>query len=178
MDNQMLASAERQAKISQAMDAFLKQGGKIQTLESCAYKPLPARKHPEQKVKKLEAPAVKPPTKRTAELMARVERIAEMAKTMTCKEVATAIGMSQDRLWSISKSHGFNFVLSPRGRSEYEKYDDAKDAVMGERIKALHKIGVSKNKAALHLKIGHATLTRIANKFGIVFPDGKARKKA
>lgn len=174
MDNYILAGDERQAALEAAKAAFLNQGGEIKVLESFEYKPLPNRNHPDPKPKipKL----LKAISKRESNEKERADMVEELGKTMTCREVSQHTKIPQGTLWSISKKFGFGFASAPRGRTEFVKYDDEKDAALAERIRALQQIGVSRNQATLHLQIGHTTMSRIIKKFGIVFPAGGPRK--
>ncbi|APO81612.1 hypothetical protein [Pseudomonas putida] len=154
-----------------AQAAFFASGGKIIVLDGYQYVPFPQRKHPEPKPKVKREPDKQSVHQKNAQ--ARAGMVAELAETMTCREAALMLKVSQDSLWRMAKSYGFTFVTAPRGRVFEKQYDDEADAKLAERITALRDIGVSKNQAAKHMKIGHSTMSRIINKFGIDFPPSK-----
>ncbi|PIK75009.1 hypothetical protein [Pseudomonas sp. 382] len=156
-----------------AKAAFFSSGGRIIVLDGYQYVPLPQRKHPDPKPRakvKLEQSSQGTRQERAQAL---AEKVAEMAKTMTCREAAEILKVAPDMLWSMAKRYGFSFVPAAKGRVIVKEYDDDKDAKLAERIKAMRDIGVSRNQAILHLQIGHTTMSRIIKKFGIEFPPGK-----
>lgn len=160
-----------------AKAAFFASGGQIIVLDGYQYVSLPQRKHPDPKPRpnvKLEQPTQGGRKERTQD---RADKVAEMAKTMTCREAAEVLKVAPDMLWSMAKRHGFSFVPAAKGRIVAKEYDDEKDAKLAERIKAMRDIGVSRNQATLHLQIGHTTMSRIIKKFGIEFPPGRRGPK-
>ncbi|MBI6944068.1 hypothetical protein JET76_22310 [Pseudomonas putida] len=156
-----------------AKAAFFASGGQLVVLEGFTYRPLPQRKHPDPKPRPKVKLEQSPHGTRQERAQARAEKVAEMAKTMTCREAAEILKVAPDMLWSMAKRYGFSFVQAAKGRIVVKEYDDAKDAKLAERIKAMRDIGVSRNQAILHLQIGHTTMSRIIKKFGIEFPPGK-----
>ncbi|MBA6091614.1 transposase family protein [Pseudomonas monteilii] len=158
-----------------AKAAFFASGGQIIVLDGFQYVPFRPRKHPDPK------PKVKPePSKREAQqesAQTRADMIAELARTMTCSEVAKMLEVSPDSLYGMAKRHGFSFVMAPKGRVIEKVYDEEMDASLAERITALRDIGASKNQAIKHLAIGHSTMARIVKKFGIEFQPAKKGPK-
>jgi hypothetical protein len=171
-DNQILISTRQQSKLEAAKAAFFKSGGQIQQVEGFEFKPKPPRNHP--------APGEKKPRgihRRGARLERSKERaviIAEMANTMTCREVSVAIGLAQTTLWSISQREEFKFVPDTMGKPNYRS-DDAK---LIERITALRDVGLTRHQVEKQLGIGSGTLRRIIDDYDIEFPKFRNRTKA
>ncbi|WP_323615307.1 hypothetical protein [Pseudomonas putida] len=156
-----------------AKAAFFASGGQLVVLEGFTYRPLPQRKHPDPKPRKKVKIEQSAQGAKKERAQARADEVAEMAKTMTCREAAEILKVAPDMLWSMAKRYGFSFVPAAKGRVIVKEYDEEKDAKLAERIKAMRDIGVSRNQAILHLQIGHTTMNRIIKKFGIEFPPGK-----
>lgn len=156
-----------------AKAAFFASGGQLVVLEGFTYRPLPQRKHPDPKPRKKVKIEQSAQGAKKERAQARADEVAEMAKTMTCREAAEILKVAPDMLWSMAKRYGFSFVPAAKGRVIVKEYDEEKDAKVAERIKAMRDIGVSRNQAILHLQIGHTTMNRIIKKFGIEFPPGK-----
>uniref|UniRef100_UPI00066C1FB5 hypothetical protein n=1 Tax=Pseudomonas putida TaxID=303 RepID=UPI00066C1FB5 len=118
-----------------AKAAFFASGGQLVVLEGFTYRPFPPRKHPDPK------PRGKVKTEQSAQgtkkerAQARADEVAEMAKTMTCREAAEILQVAPDMLWSMAKRYGFSFVPASKGRVVVKEYDDEKDAKLAERIK-------------------------------------------
>lgn len=157
-----------------AQAAFLSSGGQIIVLEGFQYVPFRPRKHPEPKPKAKPVLSTRQAQQEGAQ--SRADMIAELAKTMTCRQVAQKLEVSPDSLYSMAKRYGFSFVMAPRFSPTETKYDDQADAKLAERIIALRDVGVSKHQAIKHLAIGHSTMSRIIKKFGIEFPLQRQRK--
>lgn len=159
-----------------AKAAFFASGGQLIVLEGFTYRPLPQRKHPEPAPKKRRGPPPVQHGTRQEKAQARADMVAKMAETMTCREAAQELKVSQSSLWDVAKRYGFAFVSGNRGK-HIEKPDvEARDAKLADRIRALRDAGLSRNSATLKLEIGHTTMSRIIKKFGIDFPLKKRRR--
>gem|GEM_PF-3067557 len=120
-----------------AKAAFFSSGGRIIVLDGYQYVPLPQRKHPDPKPRakvKLEQSSQGTRQERAQAL---AEKVAEMAKTMTCREAAEILKVAPDMLWSMAKRYGFSFVPAAKGRVIVKEYDEEKDANTREQLDAL-----------------------------------------
>ncbi|WGV20467.1 hypothetical protein QIY50_24935 [Pseudomonas putida] len=99
-----------------------------------------------------------------------------MAETMTCREAAQELKVSQSSLWDMAKRYGFAFAPGNRGKHTETADMEARDAKLAERIQALRDAGLSRNSASMKLEIGHSTMSRIIKKFSIDFPLKKRRR--
>lgn len=171
-DNQILAGAERQAQLEAAKSAFFASGGTVVVVDGCAFMPPPARVHPAS----VKTPAVTQKqglnTARKA-AQERDEKIAALSETMTCGQIAEAMGLSSTSVRGICRKLGVKPLRAPPGR---EARPRSEFTAMAERVDALSKIGVSRTQAFKHLGITHQTLSRIIDEFGIDFPPQRAKK--
>jgi hypothetical protein len=172
IDNQILISTHRQARLEAAQAAFFQSGGKVEEVAGFEFRPKPPRKHPE--------PGEKKP-KGIHQRGARLERskqrsalIAEMAKTMTCREVSAAVGMAQTTLWTMAQREEFKFLPDTMGKPN-ARSDDAK---LIERITALRDVGLTRHQVEKQMGIGSGTLRRIIDDYDIDFPKFRNRMKS
>ncbi|MNJ34306.1 hypothetical protein D3C77_290130 [compost metagenome] len=166
-DNQIIVGAQRQAELEAAKAAFFLSGGIVTALESYSYKPLPFRRHPEpsKKAKKgIQQGA------RQEHCNERAAMVARMAKTMTCREVSHALGISQNTLWTMAQREDFKFVPGGQGKRTTPYTDAAADAKLAERIIDLRDTGLSRHQVEKQIGIAYGTLVRIIKAFQIDFP--------
>lgn len=174
-DNQILIGAQRQAQLEAAKAAFFASGGQAVELTGFTYKPLPFRRHPEpaQKIPKgVQHGARQQRSKERAAL------IAEMAKTMTCREVSQKLGIPQNTLWTMSQREDFTFAPGCLGKRKTPYTDAAADAKLAERITALRDVGLTRHQVEKKIGIGNGTLVRILKAFDIDFPKRGERREA
>lgn len=172
-DNQIIVDAKRQAELEAAKAAFFLSGGIVTEIEGYSYKPLPFRHHPEptQKATKGVQHGVR------QELCGkRAAMVANMAKTMTCREVSQALGVSQNTLWSMAQREDFQFLAGGRGKRTTPYTDAAADAKLAERIIELRDTGLSRHQVEKQIGIGNGTLVRIIKAFQIDFPKRGERR--
>lgn len=174
MSNEILIGNQRQAQLEAAKAAFFKSGGEIESLPAFQFKPMPPRTEPEPKEKHK---ATGNAGERAAKANETANMVAAMAESMTCADISKALGIPGTTLRGMAIRHGFTFYPGPQGRRVTGCYDDEMDAKLAERLKAMSQIGLSRNHAAKHLQVGHATITRICKKFDIEFsPRARLRK--
>jgi len=171
IDNQILISAHRQARLQAAQEAFFKSGGKVEEVAGFEFKPKPPRNHPEPGEKK---PRGTNRGARQIKYNKRAAVIQEMAQTMTCSEVSVAVGLAKVTLWSMAQREGFKFVPDTMGKPN-ARSDDAK---LIERITALRDIGLTRHQVEKQMGIGSGTLRRIIDDYEIDFPKFRNRTKA
>jgi len=171
IDNQILISTHRQARLEAAQAAFFQSGGKVEEVAGFEFRPKPPRKHPEPGEKK---PRGTNGGARQSKYSERAAIIQEMAKTMTCREVSVAVGLAQTTLWSISQREEFKFVPDAMGKPN-ARSDDAK---LIERITALRDVGLTLHQVEKQMGIGSGTLRRIIDDYDIDFPKFRNRTKA
>lgn len=159
-----------------AKAAFFASGGQLVVLEGFTYRPLPQRKHPEPAPKKRRGPPPVQHGTRQEKARARADMVAKMAETMTCREAAQELKVSQSSLWDMAKRYGFAFAPGNRGKHTETPDMEARDAKLAERVQALRDAGLSRNSASMKLEIGHSTMSRIIKKFSIDFPLKKRRR--
>ncbi|MDD0977100.1 hypothetical protein [Pseudomonas fontis] len=173
IDNQIIAGAQRQTQLEAAKAAFFMSGGIVTELESYSYRPPPFRYHPEPK------PKIQRSTKENARQQRNAERvtlIAEMAKTMTCREVSKELGIPQNTLWTMSQRCDFKFAPGVQGGRITPYTDAQEDAKLAERITALRDAGLNRHQVEKQIAICNSTLLRIIKAFGIDFPRSKGKR--
>ncbi|WHL27804.1 hypothetical protein QJS63_26495 [Pseudomonas juntendi] len=98
-----------------AKAAFFSSGGRIIVLEGFQYVPFRQRHHPEPKPKRVKPVKQERGGERKSRAKARTAQVEELAKTMTCGEVAKLLGETKTALWGVAARGGFRF-FSPRSR--------------------------------------------------------------
>lgn len=135
---------------------------------------MPERKHPESKAK---IPKGVQNSLRQQRSNERAVLIAEMAQSMTCREVSQSLGIPQNTLYTMAQREGFTFSSDLRGRRKSPYTDEAADAKLAERITALRDVGLSRHQVEKQVGIGNGTLKRILKAFDIEFPKFRDRKQ-
>jgi hypothetical protein len=143
-----------------AKAAFFSSGGRIIVLEGFQYVPFRQRHHPEPKPKRAKPVKQEPGGERKSRAKARTAQIEELAKTMTCGEVAKLLGETKTALWGVAARGGFKF-------SRPSSQDDRD---LADKIIALRDAGKSRCGAAVDLGIGKCRLVRILEVFDIEYP--------
>ncbi|MFV3319386.1 hypothetical protein [Pseudomonas sp. NY15374] len=160
-----------------AQAAFFASGGQIIVLEGFTYQPLPPRRRPKPKKKPAKVIEQKAPTDHASKVRARVNRIAELAKTMTCTEVANLLGESKGAMWGVAAREGFRFFSPPKPpRPVVEKPGPSlEDRELADKIIALRDEGRSRCGVTVELGIGNCRLVRLLALFDIDFPIRRDR---
>lgn len=155
-----------------AKAAFFASGGQLVVLEGFQYVPFRQRKHPEPKPKRAKPVRQEPGGERKHRAMARAAQIAELAKTMTCGEVAKLLGETKTALWGVAARSGFRFFSPPKpARPEKVKAEPSpEDRDLADKIIALRDAGKSRCRTIAELGIGNCRLVRILDLFDIDFP--------
>lgn len=97
-----------------AIAAFFASGGQLVVLEGFTYRPLPQRRHPEPKPKRAKPASPNTEHPQQSRAKARAAQISELAKTMSCGEVAKLLGVSKSALWGVAAREGFRFFKPPK----------------------------------------------------------------
>ncbi|MNP17056.1 hypothetical protein D3C76_1094760 [compost metagenome] len=155
-----------------AQAAFFASGGQLVVLEGFTYRPLPQRKHPEPKPKRAKPVVQKVDNPQRSRAKARATQIAELAKTMTCGEVANLLGETKGALWGVAAREGFKFFCPPRPTKPVKDAEDQMkaDQALADQIIALRDGGMSRCRVTAQLGIGNRKLERILAAFKISFP--------
>lgn len=183
------------ARLAAAMDEFIRTGGQVShvatpppaprpygyrtapaPIASPDRKPLAPRRSKKETMQRLriapdieEAQAPKaPPTA--------LDRVRELAKTMSQGEVAEATGIHRKQLYNMAHGYGFEFQPSANGGAATlpnNQKDLARDARNVERIKAFKEVGVNRAQTARRMGISTCYLRRLILDYGIDFPVTK-----
>ncbi|WP_447741620.1 hypothetical protein [Pseudomonas laurentiana] len=158
--------------LEDAQAAFLASGGQIVVLEGFQYVPFRQRHHPEPKPNRVKPvrPAKEHPQQTRAK--ARTAQVAELAKTMTCGEVAELLGETKTALWGVAARGGFKFFSPPKpAKPEKATAEPSQeDRDLANKIIALRDSGLSRWGVTLELGIGNCRFARILAVFDIDFP--------
>ncbi|MGA4453982.1 hypothetical protein [Pseudomonas fortuita] len=155
-----------------AKAAFFSSGGRIIVLEGFQYVPFRQRHHPEPKQKRVKPVNQERGGERKSRAKARTAQVEELAKTMTCGEVAKLLGETKTALWGVAARGGFRFFSPPKpARPEKVKAEPSQeDRDLANKIIALRDAGKSRWGVTLELGIGNCKFARIIAEFGIDFP--------
>ena len=155
-----------------AKAAFFASGGQLVVLEGFQYVPFRQRKHPEPKPKRAKPVRQEPGGERKHRAQARAAQIAELAKTMTCGEVAKLLGETKTALWGVAARGGFRFFSPPKAarpvKAKAEPSQEDRD--LADKIIALRDAGKSRCRTIAELGIGNCRLVRILDLFDIDVP--------
>jgi len=181
----------RRHELALLQEAFLSKGGAIAVLPSPSFAPPPPRHEPPPRKVKPKVKA-KPEASVWLDKMAQrdiereerqaqrekervdlIERIRNMAETMTYAQVISQTGMARRTLQRIAVENEFKFrpAISNRRPQRTTEADDIKRA---ERIRGFKEIGLSRYQAMSQLGVTFKTFNHLLDKFGIDYP--KARK--
>lgn len=97
-----------------AKAAFFSSGGRIIVLEGFQYVPFRQRHHPAPKPKRVKPVKQERGGERKSRAKARTAQVEELAKTMTCGEVAKLLGETKTALWGVAARGGFRFFSPPK----------------------------------------------------------------
>lgn len=155
-----------------AKAAFFSSGGRIIVLEGFQYVPFRQRHHPEPKPKRVRPVKQERGSERKSRAKARTAQVEELAKTMTCGEVAKLLGETKTALWGVAARGGFRFFSPPKpARPEKVKAEPSQeDRDLADKIIALRDSGMSRWGVTLELGIGNCRFARILAAFDIDFP--------
>ncbi|EKT4476587.1 hypothetical protein QEL91_002260 [Pseudomonas putida] len=155
-----------------AKAAFFSSGGRIIVLEGFQYVPFRQRHHPEPKPKRVKPVKQERGSERKSRAKARTAQVEELAKTMTCGEVAKLLGETKTALWGVAARGGFRFFSPPKpARPEKVKAEPSQeDRDLADKIIALRDSGMSRWGVTLELGIGNCRFARILAAFDIDFP--------
>ncbi|MCF7536202.1 hypothetical protein [Pseudomonas petrae] len=102
-----------------------------------------------------------------------IDQIEEMAKTMSCPEVAKALNMTYDQVQYIGTRHAIDFQKAENAgqknisRAEISEESDLRDV---ERIKACIEIRVSIRQALKHLGFSSTKFYRLLKTYQVEYP--------
>lgn len=155
-----------------AKAAFFSSGGRIVVLEGFQYVPFRQRHHPELKPKRVKPVKQERGGERKSRAKARTAQVEELAKTMTCGEVAKLLGETKTALWGVAARGGFRFFSPPKparpAKAKAEPSQEDRD--LADKIIALRDSGMSRWGVTLELGIGNCRFARILAAFDIDFP--------
>lgn len=157
--------------------AFFSSGGRITVLEGFQYVPFRQRHHPEPKPKRAKPIKQDPGGERKSRARARTAQIEELAKTMTCGEVAKLLGETKTALWGVAARGGFRFFSrqKPTRPSKEKAGQTQQDRDLADKIIALRDAGRSRCGVTVELGIGNRRLVRLLALFDIDFPPQRNR---
>lgn len=105
-----------------------------------------------------------------------LDRVRELAKTLSQGEVAELTGISRKQLYTMAHAYGFEFQPAANGGAANlanNQKDLARDAKNVERIKAFRDLGVNRAQAARRMGISTCYLRRLILDHAINFPVTK-----
>ncbi|SDJ40147.1 hypothetical protein [Pseudomonas abietaniphila] len=189
----------KSAELAAAMDEYLRRGGQVSEvagpipaprpygyrtapapISSPDRKPLPPRRSKKETMHRLrivpdiEEAQAKPV--KTKAPPADLDRVRELAKTLSQGEVAELTGISRKQLYTMARAYGFEFQPAANGGAAnlvHNQSDPAEDAKNVERIEAMRDIGVSRSQAARHMGISTCYLRRLIRDNDIDYPVTK-----
>lgn len=157
-----IRSTDRSA-LAAAQAAFFRSGGKVEELEAYQDQPKPPRIEPVI-------------SKEERERRAFIEKVRELAATMSKIQIIQALGTTEHQVNQACKVHGI-ICQSHRGKAPRSKtggsghggIDVEADMRMVERIKALAEVGLRKSKVRAQVGLGWAVMERLVTTYGIEF---------
>jgi predicted DNA-binding protein (UPF0251 family) len=189
----------KSAELAAAMDEYLRRGGQVSEVagpipaprpygyrtaptpvESPDRKPLPPRRSKKESMQHLRiVPDIEEAQANPVKLKtppADLDRVRDLAKTLSQGEVAELTGISRKQLYTMARAYGFEFQRAANGGAAnlvHNQSDPVKDARNVERTKALRDIGVSQRKATQHMGISSRYFRRLVRDYKIEYPAAK-----
>lgn len=161
------------ARLAAAMSDFLLRGGQISTTP-------PMQTAPKPYGRKMSATTKATPKARKRDRASRaysaelIDRIAEMAETMTCAQVSEVVNLTQNQLRCMGTRNSFTFAAAGfnAGHSNLvlNQIDHEADAKNVERIKAFRDLGISQRQAQQRMGIGCTMFRRLIADYDIDYP--------
>lgn len=167
------------AIINAQIDEFLRHGGVIDSEPPAPVKPKPyGRLKPIDESTKLVRDEPKKAPGRTPRIHSPelIERIAVMAETMSCPEIAKELGLTYDQVKCIGIRNGFSFkkATNPGHQNLPHKFvDDEKDRRSVERILAFKELGINRRQAMIRMEMGTSQFYRLLKTYGIEYPKAQ-----
>ena len=158
------------SELAAATAAFFQSGGRIEQLEPFTYKPYPPRNEPA-------------PTPAELARRAFVEKVREMAKTMSKHDMATTLKVSHHRIYETCKRYrifpkaGLENQLEALVNNAEKKRTAAQERreKLLDRVRALASIGLNRKQVATQVELCMNTLRRLIRAHNIEFP-GRPKK--
>lgn len=169
-------NAVESAVLNMHVQAFLSRGGVITASPLQKLVPLPyGRLKPIDKAAQLVRAKDKKEPGRNPRIHPQelIERIASMAETMSCPDIAKDLGLTYDQVKCIGNRHGFGFAKAenPGHASLPHKGIDAQiDLRDAERIKAHKGLGLSRRQTMQAMSMGTSRFYRLLETYDIDFP--------
>ena len=186
-------------RLAVAMDEFISSGGQVSHVASPApaprpygyrtapapiaspdRKPLPPRRSKKDTMQRLritpDIQEAQSKARATKAPPADLDRVRELAKTMSQGDVAEVTGIHRKQLYNMAHAYGFKFQPSASGGAANlpnNQKDPARDARNVERIKAFRDLGVNRAQAARRMGISTCYLRRLIVDYAIDFPVTK-----
>jgi hypothetical protein len=113
------------------------------------------------------------------EKQAFVDKIREMAKTMTQKDIVEATGVGRKVLFAMGQKHGFTFKFGRESKptAVSPRCDRSQDDIRVERILAFKELGLSRTQAARQLSVNHKLFNQLLAEYRIEYPLGEFTAK-
>ena len=155
-----------------ATAAFFASGGQLVVVEGFTYQPLPQRKHPEPNPSRAKTAVHAKAHPQQSRAKARTEQISELAKTMTCGEVAKLLGETKTALWGVAARGGFRFFSPPKAEKPVKDTSAQlkADQALADQIIALRDAGAARSRVTATLGIGNLFFVKQKAAYEINFP--------
>lgn len=100
------------------------------------------------------------------------DKVREMAKSMTQKDIVDALGVSRKVLFALGQKHGFVFKFGRTSapKTTGPKTDRSQDMVRVERIMAFKEIGLTRAQAARQLEVNDKLFIRLITEYDVDYP--------
>ncbi|WP_282372257.1 hypothetical protein [Pseudomonas sp. PS02290] len=187
------------ARLAAAMDEFISTGGQVSHVAtpppaprpyghrtapapfaSPDRKPLPPRRSKKETMQRLRiAPDIEEAQAKAQTPKAppaQLDRVRELAKTMSQGDVAEVTGIHRKQLYNMAHAYGFEFQPAAIGGAANlpkNQKDLARDAKNVERIKAFKEVGLNRAQTARRMDISTCYLRRLILDYAIDFPVTK-----
>jgi hypothetical protein len=156
--------------LASQIERFLAAGGTIFEAPAPTYSPRPAL--PVAQRNEAEERQYQSARQAAAEKQAFADKVREMAKTMTQKDIVEATGVHRKVLFALGQKHGFTFKFgrTSKPNTTGPRIDRTQDAARVERILAFKELGLTRAQATRKLDVSGKLFLRLIDDYDIDYP--------
>lgn len=163
--------------LASQIERYLAEGGTIFEAPASCFKPKPVFEAlPRDDAEERQYQSAR---QAAAEKQAFADKVREMTKTMTQKDIVEATGVHRKVLFALGQKHGFSFKF---GRTSTPKttgprVDRTQDAARVERIQAFKAVGLTRAQAMRQMDVSGNLFRRLLEEYEIDYPKAVVTPK-
>jgi hypothetical protein len=156
--------------LSSQIERYLAEGGTIFKAPPSCFKPKPVIEAlPRDEAEERQYQSARQAAR---EKQAFADKVREMAKTMTQKDIVDATGVHRKVLFALGQKHGFTFKFGRTSalKTTGPRVDRTQDAARVERIQAFKALGLTRAQATRQLEVSGNLFRRLLEEYEVDYP--------